>query len=207
MKKNLKKVLAVLLCVSVLMSFASLVSFGASDVLTYSVTDLGYAQVSSCSTSAKGEITVPKTATIDGKEYEVKKVGDSAFSGCTKVTKIVIEEGVRIIGSKAFASCTALKTVNVPSTLVTCAFDAFDGCNTVTLNCYKSNYQFFTIYGFFSNVVINVVDADEQPDSPDTDKPSEDDGEKDQSEDIFAKLFSIFKKIVETILSLIGIKF
>lgn len=207
MKKKFQKVISVLLCVSVLMTFASLVSFGASDVLTFGLTDLGYAQVVSCGKNARGEVTVPKTAEIDGKSYEVKKIGDGAFSGCTKLTKIKISEGVRVIGSQAFASCTALETVDVPSTLVSCAFDAFDGCNTVTVNCYKSNYQFFTIYGFFSNVVINVVDADaDQPDAPEPEEPSGDEGENEDG-NIFATLFEIFKKIVETILSLIGIKF
>ena len=58
--------------------------------------------------SAKYEIP----AEIDGKK--VTQISDSAFSGCTVLTSIIIPDGIAYIGSFAFYNCTSLKSVNIP---------------------------------------------------------------------------------------------
>ncbi|MGN0468758.1 MAG: leucine-rich repeat domain-containing protein [Acutalibacteraceae bacterium] len=190
MKKKLRKAMSVLLCIAILASVVAVSSFAASGVFNFKVTDFGYAELVSCSKSASGEITVPQTVKIDGKEYNVKSIGDNAFEGCASITRITISEGVTTIGAKAFASCTKLKAVDVPSTLLTCSYDAFDDCNTVTVNCYKSNYQFFTVFGFADNIKVNVVDG-------------ELDEEKTENVNSFVE---ILRRLIKTILSWFGIK-
>ncbi|MGN1418668.1 MAG: leucine-rich repeat domain-containing protein [Acutalibacteraceae bacterium] len=190
MKKKLRKVLSMLMCIAILASAAVVSSFAASDVFTFELTDFGYAELVSCSDSASGKITVPQTVEIDGKEYAVKSIGDNAFEKCDSITRITIPEGVTTIGAKAFASCTKLETVDIPSTLLTCSYDAFNDCNTVTVNCYKSNYQFFTVYGFAENVKVNVIDG-------------ELDEEKTESVNSFVE---ILRRLIKTILSWFGIK-
>lgn len=105
------------------------------------------------------DVVVPSVATIDNVKYTVQGIGSAAFLNCDRVTSITIPEGVTTIGSRAFAGCTSLSTVNIPKTLARCEYDAFDGCGRVTVNCYKANYQFFTVYGLNSNIDINVLDA------------------------------------------------
>lgn len=189
MKKKLRKVTSVLLCIVILASVAAVSSFAASDVFTFKLTDFGYAELVSCSEIASGEITVPQTVEFDGKEYPVKSIGDAAFEGCESITKIIIPEGVTTIGAKAFASCIKLKSVDIPSTLLTCSYDAFNDCNTVTVNCYQCNYQFFTVYGFADNVKVNVID-------------SELDEEETETVNSFVE---ILRNLIKTILSWFGI--
>ena len=162
MREKIKKTLSLLLCVLLVCSSLSVAVAAAEGPLTFKLSafvDNEYAMLESCSTSASGKITVPDKATIDGKTYAVKFIGEKAFADCTKITEITIPEGVTQIGNKAFENCTALKTVNLPSTLMSCQYDAFNGCNTVQVNCYESNYQFFAVYGFSDNIHVNVVDG------------------------------------------------
>ncbi len=43
----------------------------------------------------------------------VTTIGESAFSGCTKLTTVFIPENIRSIGNHAFAYCTALEQVTI----------------------------------------------------------------------------------------------
>lgn len=131
--------------------------------LQYQATEYGYAMVTGCDKSASGKIAVPAKATVDGKSYAVKFIGEKAFAGCTGVTEIVIPEGVTQIGSKAFENCTSLRTVDMPKSLNNCQYDAFLGCENVMVNCYSSNYQFFAVYGLSQNIQVNVLDKQRTP--------------------------------------------
>lgn len=159
MLKSCKKIVSVLLCVILALSVFSVCSFAAGS-LKYSVDEFGYARLDSCSKSCSGTVKVPSKVKIDSKTYEVKTIGDEAFLGCEEVTVIKIAEGVTSIGNRAFKNCTSLTQIDVPSTLISCQYDAFDGCGKIKVNCYKSNYQFFSVYGFADNLEINVIDGD-----------------------------------------------
>ena len=159
MLKNCKRLVSVLLCVILALSVFSVCSFAAGG-LKYSVDEFGNARLDYCSKSCDGVVKVPSTVRIDGKTYNVKTIGDEAFLGCENITEIRIAEGVTSIGNRAFKNCTSLTRIDVPSTLISCQYDAFDGCGKIRVNCYKSNYQFFTVYGFADNLEINVVDGD-----------------------------------------------
>lgn len=159
MLKSLKKSISVLLCVVLALSALSVFSFAASD-LKFSVDEFGRARLDSCNKSVSGVVKVPAKVTIDSKTYDVKSIGDEAFMGCVNITAIEIAEGVTTIGNRAFKNCTSLERLDVPASLISCQYDAFDGCGQVTVNCYKSNYQFFTVYGFADNLIINVLDGD-----------------------------------------------
>ena len=159
MLKTCKKIVSVLLCVILALSVFSVCGFAAGG-LKYSVDEFGYARLDSCSKSCSGTVKVPSKVTIDSKTYEVKSIGDEAFLGCEEVTVIKIAEGVTSIGNRAFKNCTSLTQIDVPSTLISCQYDAFDGCGKIKVNCYKSNYQFFTVYGFADNLEINVIDGE-----------------------------------------------
>ncbi len=168
MKKTFKKTFSLLIAIVMLFGTVS-VCASAVDInidlnaLAYEfrVNESGKATLVKVTNSLifETDVVIPSTATIDNVKYDVQAIGSAAFSGCNKITSITVPEGVTSIGSRAFENCTSLATVNIPRTLARCEYDAFNGCGRVTVNCYKSNYQFFTVYGLNSNIDINVLDG------------------------------------------------
>lgn len=56
------------------------------------------------------EITIPSE--IDGKS--VTEIGEDAFSGCDKITNVIIPDSVTIIGRSAFNGCDGLTNITIP---------------------------------------------------------------------------------------------
>lgn len=162
MKKTLKKLMAVILALTLLSGCFIFTSAAMnSEYLTYTVKDDGTAELKKCSSKAEGAVVVPSVVTIKKKSYDVTSIGDSAFEKCSKVTSVSISEGIKSIGARAFADCAALTDVYVPQTLSLCQYNAFSGCGKLTVHCYSSNYQFFTVYGINTNLSIKIVDGEE----------------------------------------------
>ncbi len=162
MKNKFKKFMSVILALTLISGcFIFSVSAANSEYLTYTVKDDGTAELKKCNAEAEGTVVVPSVVTIKKKSYDVTSIGDSAFEDCSKVTSVSISEGVKSIGACAFADCTALTDVYVPQTLSLCQYNAFSGCGKITVHCYSSNYQFFTVYGINSNLSIKIVDGEE----------------------------------------------
>ena len=59
----------------------------------------------------------------------VQKIGDCAFSGCQKLTELVLEEGLTEIGQEAFIGYCGLESVSFPDSLKTIGDYAFYNCN------------------------------------------------------------------------------
>ncbi|MCM1363923.1 MAG: leucine-rich repeat domain-containing protein [Faecalibacterium sp.] len=193
MKKSVKKFFAAMLTVIMVLSVFSVAAFALDTNLKYELNEFDQAVLVSCNSNAKGTVTVDSQVLIKGKWYPVKSIGDEAFEDCDKITEIVIPEGVTTIGYKAFADCDSLKTVDIPSSLVNCDYDAFDDCGSITINCYTSNYQFFSVIGFGSNIIINILDKteDEAPDD-DTANGKTSVSFLDRIRDFFIRLFAFF---------------
>ena len=77
--------------------------------------------------SSTGVVTISGTGDID--DYTGI---DSPFAGSTKITSIVIEEGVTEIGDYTFAGCTNLESVVIPSTVTRVGEGAFEDCSSLT---------------------------------------------------------------------------
>jgi hypothetical protein len=73
------------------------------------------------------DVKVP--ANIQG--LPVKEIGTRAFR-TSKITSVVISEGVTIIGDAAFQNSAALHSVTLPNSLRTIGSDAFHGCGVLT---------------------------------------------------------------------------
>lgn len=105
-----------------------------------------------------GKVVIPDTVTVNGVTYKiteiekdafknsaitevkigkyVTKIGNGAFSGCTKLKKVTIGASVKTIGDKAFYGCKALKSVTIPAKVTKIGKSAFEKCtalNTVTI--------------------------------------------------------------------------
>ena len=65
----------------------------------------------------------------------VVTIGDCAFLGCKKVSKVSIPDGVTSIGYKAFAKCSGLEIIEMPPSMMKFGPDAFGGCNKLAKVC------------------------------------------------------------------------
>lgn len=77
------------------------------------------------------KINVAAAVEIGGKSFKVTAIGDAAFKGFTKATKIVVGKNVTTIGSSAFLDCTRAKSIVVGENVTTIGSSAFSGCTKV----------------------------------------------------------------------------
>ena len=76
-------------------------------------------------TSSNTLITGCKNTTIPNR-------GDSAFSGCSGLTSVVIPNSVTSIGERAFDGCSGLTSITIPNSVTSIGYYAFDGCSGLT---------------------------------------------------------------------------
>lgn len=83
-------------------------------------------------------------------------IGESAFSGCTKLTKVNMRAYGRIIGANAFKDCTALTHIIFPTNNnLTIGISAFSGCNSLSRVDVSSIYRWLD--GYYGNVAANPL--------------------------------------------------
>lgn len=159
----MKKLISIVLSLILALSVFSVVAYaeGAAEPFVFEVNEEGYAVLVSCDPSVEGEIVVPAVTEIDGEFYEVKYIGENAFEGCELITSIELSKGIEHISDMAFLNCTALKDLYIPETLLFCAYTAFNGTVGVTVHCYSTNYQFFTVFGVIQNLRIDLIDSED----------------------------------------------
>ena len=66
---------------------------------------------------------------VDG---SVTSIGNSAFDGCTGLTRITIPDSVTSIESWAFDGCTGLTGITIPDSVTEIGWYAFRGCTGLT---------------------------------------------------------------------------
>lgn len=99
-----------------------------------------------------GDIVIPESVNVDGEEFPVTGIDQSAFSscygltsitipksvtsigkaafyGCKGLTSVIIPEGVTSIGNSAFKFCEYMKSISLPNTLTTIEPEAFYHCD------------------------------------------------------------------------------
>ncbi|MBR1677242.1 MAG: leucine-rich repeat protein, partial [Clostridia bacterium] len=71
------------------------------------------------------EITVPEN---------VESIGDSAFTFCQSLKKVVLPDGLKSIGVSAFAFCYELEEINIPSGITRIENCVFNSCYNLKIN-------------------------------------------------------------------------
>ena len=64
--------------------------------------------------------------------FSLTTIGDDAFNWCSNLKTITIPENVKTIGEKAFFDCSNLMSVNILGGLETIGNNAFNGCESLT---------------------------------------------------------------------------
>ena len=78
------------------------------------------------------EVIIPDAITYRHYTYEVKKIGNDAFSGCQSLTSITILNSVTSIGEFAFFACKDLTSIIIPNSVTSIGEFAFCDCNSLT---------------------------------------------------------------------------
>lgn len=81
----------------------------------------------------KGEIVIPETIEYGGEQYEVKKISNYAFAGCSQMQSIKIPSTVDEIGKYAFSLCELLNFIIIPNSVTNIGEGAFSMCSNL---CY-----------------------------------------------------------------------
>ena len=84
----------------------------------------GNASVARCRDKEITEAAIPER--YRGKA--VTEIGWEAFKACSRLTSIVIPNGVTSIGKDAFLDCTSLTSIAIPESVTSIGKDAFLGC-------------------------------------------------------------------------------
>ena len=142
--------------VAVIAAAAVALSANGSDAVTYT-DDSGIIYEASGTTAtvigwegASSELTIPSKITVDGKDYNVTKIGDRAFYG-QDIKTIVLPDTLRTLGADAFSCNDVVETVEIPGSVDSYAH-SFSGCSSLKeIRVAASNDTFESVSGVLMN--------------------------------------------------------
>ena len=86
------------------------------------------AEVTSRENRYAGDVVIPSSITVEGKEYTVTSIGFRALEGCSDLTSVTIPNSVTSIGFCTFCGCSGLTSVTIPNSVTSIGGFAFNGC-------------------------------------------------------------------------------
>ncbi|MBR1882912.1 MAG: leucine-rich repeat domain-containing protein [Muribaculaceae bacterium] len=105
--------------------------------------------------TTEGKLTIPVTAN----GYQVTELAFFAFQSCSKLTEIVIPEGVTAVPTNCFNTCKSLTEVTLPSTCTSIGSSAFAGTNALTKVTTLNPVPYeITPYSTFSYMIVLRTD-------------------------------------------------
>jgi len=136
-------------------SDSDIVELQSEDEILYTLDDEQMTGMVAGVPKTQREITIPEEIVQDGKTYTITRIGASAFtnntnlsrvtlpnsityvgefafSGCGSLCMIDLHEGIETIDSSAFLGCANLRKMILPSTLKEIGANAFSGCAGLT---------------------------------------------------------------------------
>ena len=96
----------------------------------------------------EGNVIIPAEVEYNGKTYKVTSIGMAAFLVCTKLTSIIIPDGVTIINVSAFAGCSGLTSIIIPDGVTSIGNGAFRDCSSLTSINFPDGVTIINEYAF-----------------------------------------------------------
>ena len=62
---------------------------------------------------------------------QIKNISQQVFDSCSKLTKVVLPDGLLTINERAFNNCENLTAINFPSSLTTIGIESFRACSSL----------------------------------------------------------------------------
>ena len=98
--------------------------------ITYTITSIDPAECEikkGTNPTEETSITIPSAVTIEGTEFTITSIKNSAFSFCNKITSIKFEEDtqIRLIDDMCFSYCANLTSLEIPSSVTTIGIAVF----------------------------------------------------------------------------------
>lgn len=87
--------------------------------IVYQITGASSAAAASPINNSVTRVSIPKTVTISGYKFKVKKIADKAFSNCANLKTASIGSSVASIGSQAFFNCKNLESISLKTNRLT----------------------------------------------------------------------------------------
>jgi len=125
----MKRILITLLFATILQSF--LVHADEVNGINYRFTPDGCAEVTSKDPNYSGDIVIPDTVKLFGRDYRVTSIASSAFEA-SSITSITFPNTITSIGRSAFSFCTSLKSVKLPESLKILEMSVFTDCSALS---------------------------------------------------------------------------
>lgn len=90
----------------------------------------GQATIMTQDKSLSGDIVIPQTVEKDGKKYRVLSITSSAFSE-TKISSIVLPEGITALPDRCFSKCSSLNSITIPNSVTSLGEACFSSCSSL----------------------------------------------------------------------------
>lgn len=105
-----------------------------TDGLSFSLNDNGTEYSVSKGNVKNGEVIIPYYY----KGLPVTSISNSAFFGCTGISRVVVPDSITTIGTEAFRGCPGLAQIEIGNGIITIGNDAFDGCTGLVFETYDN---------------------------------------------------------------------
>ena len=68
-------------------------------------------------TPPAGDLIITSEVDFEDETYSVIAIHESCFRNCTKITSVIVQEGIKRIGDDAFGNCSKIKSIVLPNSI------------------------------------------------------------------------------------------
>lgn len=111
-------------------SLERIVSFSAPELTELTIPASVYQLPNPTESGSSLDVTKLKSLIFE-EGSQLKKINDYMFERCTRLSKLVLSEGLETIGANAFSECGSLKEIKLPKSVKKIEENAFLGCTNL----------------------------------------------------------------------------
>lgn len=104
-----------------------------------------------------GHINIPPKVTYENKNYDVVRIGRSAFLYCEEIHSISIPSSITSIDSEAFAGCTNITYISIPNSVNHIGSGIFYGCSKLSSVTLSENISYIPPTAFVDCISLDAI--------------------------------------------------